>query len=113
MPTKPPMVRMLKVGLTPIDTRTTRPAPKRADFDRGSDHKAWRLEVLKRAHWRCQWPGCEVQGGPGGNQLIADHVHERRDGGAALDPSNGQALCRQHHALKTVQERARRMGETL
>ncbi|UYW33150.1 hypothetical protein [Methylorubrum extorquens] len=36
---------------------------------------------------------------------------ERRDGGAPLDPANGQALCPKHHSEKTARERAKRMGQ--
>ncbi|WP_232629142.1 HNH endonuclease signature motif containing protein [Methylobacterium sp. Leaf118] len=97
--------------LCALDTRTSRPPPKQADPELlTAEHKAWRLEVLKRAHWRCQWPGCGAQGGRGGVRLYADHIVERRDGGAALDPANGQALCSRHHSLKTARARAERMG---
>ena len=42
--------------------------------------------------------------------LVADHRIERRDRPElALEISNGWALCRKHHSLKTVAERARRM----
>lgn len=107
-------LKTIQPRLKAIDTRTVRPAPKRADAElMTAEHRAWRLEVLKRAHWRCQWPGCGVQGGRGGVVLYADHIHERRDGGDALDPENGQALCATHHGRKSAQERARRMGESL
>ncbi|GAA0262735.1 hypothetical protein LNAOJCKE_5197 [Methylorubrum aminovorans] len=94
-----------------LDTRTARPAPKQADPELLTpEHKAWRQEVLKRAGWKCQAPGCAVHGRRGGVRLYADHIVERRDGGDPLDPKNGQALCPSHHQKKTAAERARRMG---
>jgi 5-methylcytosine-specific restriction endonuclease McrA len=58
--------------------------------------------VVARAGHRCQRCGrmnC---------RLYADHIVERKDGGAVLDPSNGQALCASCHALKTSHARAER-----
>ncbi|WP_147049081.1 HNH endonuclease signature motif containing protein [Methylobacterium gnaphalii] len=96
-----------------LDTRTARPAPKVADPELlTAEHKAWRLEVLKRAHWRCQWPGCQAHGRRGGVRLYADHILERKDGGASLDPRNGQTLCPKHHQVKTAKARAARMRST-
>ncbi|MBA9071784.1 hypothetical protein FHR71_005570 [Methylobacterium sp. RAS18] len=101
----------LSPRLGTLDTRTARPAPKQADPELlTSEHKAWRQEVLKRAGWKCQAPGCTAHGRRGGIRLYADHIVERRDGGDPLDPKNGQALCPPHHQKKTAAERARRMG---
>jgi hypothetical protein len=83
------------------------PAPKQADDHYSSpEHKAWRTTVLKKAGYRCQHPGC-TKGAPE-HRLFADHIAEIRDGGARLDPNNGQALCGQHHTAKTARERAKR-----
>jgi len=40
--------------------------------------------------------------------LIADHIVERRDGGADLDKSNIELLCARHHGAKTQAARQRR-----
>ena len=37
--------------------------------------------------------------------MFADHIVERKDGGADLDPRNGQCLCGRHHTMKTAQTR--------
>ncbi|MBA9066986.1 hypothetical protein FHR71_000716 [Methylobacterium sp. RAS18] len=96
-----------------LDTRTARPALKTADPELLTpEHKAWRQEVLKRAGWKCQAPGCAVHGRRGGVRLYADHIIERLDGGDPLDPKNGQALGPSHHQKKTAAERARRMGKS-
>lgn len=44
--------------------------------------------------------------------MIADHIHERKDGGALLDPKNGQCLCVSHNTAKGIAARAARMKET-
>ena len=101
----------LSPRLGTLDTRTARPAPKVADPELLTpEHKAWRQEVLKRAGWKCQAPGCTAHGRRGGVRLYADHIVERRDGGAPLDPANGQALCAKHHSEKTARARAARMA---
>jgi hypothetical protein len=43
-----------------------------------------------------------------GERLILDHIVERRDGGAELDPNNTQWLTWGEHNAKTAQARARR-----
>ena len=94
-----------------LDTRFVKPPPKTADADLLTpEHQAWRNEVLKRARWKCQAPGCDQHGRRGGVRLYADHIVERRDGGSLHDPANGQALCGKHHSLKTAQARAERMS---
>jgi 5-methylcytosine-specific restriction protein A len=43
-----------------------------------------------------------------GERLILDHVHERRDGGADLDPRNTEWLTMSEHQAKTATARAKR-----
>lgn len=62
---------------------------------------------MERARWRCQ----AVEGGErcrARGRLYADHIIEIEDGGAKLDPGNGQALCHAHHEAKTAAARAAR-----
>ncbi|WP_262027135.1 HNH endonuclease [Microvirga sp. Mcv34] len=42
------------------------------------------------------------------DRVIADHIIERKDGGADLDENNIELLCHTHHQKKTAQARARR-----
>jgi hypothetical protein len=42
------------------------------------------------------------------HRLFADHIVEVADGGALLDPANGQCLCGAHHTLKTVRAKVAR-----
>jgi 5-methylcytosine-specific restriction endonuclease McrA len=79
-------------------------APKIAEDFYGS--KAWRALAAKAKHeagHRCQRQGCYSN-----KRLIADHIVERRDGGADLERSNIEVLCCDCHAKKTAQARARR-----
>ena len=97
-----------------LDPRTLRLTPKRAEADiPTTEHRAWRLEVLKRARWPRQWPGRDAQGGRGSVGLDADHIVERRDAGGPLDPTNGQALCPKQHAVKAARERAKAFSDRL
>ena len=44
--------------------------------------------------------------------MFADHRVELRDGGAALDPDNGQCLCGSCHTRKTLAARSARIAAT-
>ncbi len=109
------MARQIKPGIRTLDLRTARPLIKKADPELLTDeHKAWRIAVLNRAGWRCE----QVQDGircpksqASGHRMIADHIRERKDGGALYDIANGQCLCTQHNTLKGLQARQRRMEE--
>jgi len=77
-----------------------------------ADHRAWRQAVLKRAGYRCEVieNGMRCNRRAPASKLIADHVKERRDGGALLDLRNGMCVCMPHHIAKTRQVRAQRYG---
>ena len=53
---------------------------------------------------RCQRAGCPTPT----HRVIADHIVERKDGGADLDPRNVELLCFTHHQQKTAAARAAR-----
>jgi hypothetical protein len=96
-----------------VDTRRVTVAPERADAELLTpDHKAWALGVKRRAGWRCEIVenGLRCTNAAPAHRMYADHIVERRDGGAPLDPRNGRCVCRSHHGLKTAAERAKRMG---
>jgi len=106
------MVRTLRPSIAAMDVRSARPAPKVADPELLTpEHRAWRAAVLRRAGYRCEavddGKRCEVRAPA---RLFADHIIERKDGGAPLDPANGQCLCGSHHSAKTIAERAKRMA---
>lgn len=86
-----------------LDTRIAQPQPKIADEHyRTPEHKAWAKEVIRRAGYRCQNPACATPRQGQGRRLFADHRVELKDGGAPLDPNNGQALCATCHGNKTA-----------
>jgi 5-methylcytosine-specific restriction enzyme A len=97
-----------------LDSRTCKPPPKVADAElQTSAHRAWRRVVLVKAGFRCEaieGDGTRCQAHAPRDRLFADHIIERSDGGAALDPDNGQCLCGKHHTAKTIDARARRHG---
>lgn len=100
-----PRLRTLGPMVVPVDGRTTLPPPKERDAELGTPaHRAWSLEVRRRAGWKCEDCGAT------GVRLHADHVVERQDGGALLDPANGRALCTACHTRKTAAARAARHG---
>lgn len=72
----------------------------------------WRDAVVRRAGGRCQWVenGQRCTKGEPHHRMFADHVHEISDGGDPFDVNNGCCMCGQHHAVKTTQARAHRLG---
>lgn len=79
-----------------------RPAPKVAESFYTSPE--WRRLVAQVKRERGAY--CERCGSS--NRVIGDHIVERKDGGAELDPSNIELLCHAHHQAKTAQARAAR-----
>ena len=78
------------------------PPPKKVELFYQS--REWRSLVSSIKKQRGAW--CERCGSTKG--LIADHIVERKDGGADLDPANIELLCGKHHAAKTAEARKRR-----
>jgi len=105
-------VRLSKPRISTNDNRRVRPVvvPYRTDPElQTHEHKKWSIAVRRRAGYRCQG----AQHDPGkpreGVMLYADHIVERRDGGARYDLGNGQALCASCHVRKTFLARAQRL----
>lgn len=105
-------ITMITSGIRTMDSRTAKVPAKRADDElQTAAYREWSHGVKQRAGWRCEW----VEGGrrcqvKRPNRLFADHIVERRDGGALLDPDNGMCLCGSHHTRKTVAARAERLA---
>ena len=110
------MVRMLRPAISVADLRIARPREKRVDPELNTQaYKRWAEEVKRRAGYRCEHvdagrrcPRSKARG----DRMIADHIHERKDGGALLDPKNGQCLCVSHNTAQGIAARAARMKET-
>jgi 5-methylcytosine-specific restriction endonuclease McrA len=75
------------------------PTPPGGSRTTTPEHRAWRLAVLERDHWRCQlkYPPCT------GKATEADHITPDTQGGA-LTLDNGQATCVACHRVKTAIE---------
>ena len=75
-----------------------------------AEHRTWRDAVIARAGARCEAVdgGVRCRKAAPYHRMFADHVVELRDGGARLDPANGQCLCGAHHSAKTAAARAAR-----
>lgn len=87
-----------------LDMRVARPAPKVAEaFYRSTDWRKLVSSIIKARGRRCEACGFADA------RLIGDHIVERKDGGAELDPSNVQLLCLPCHNKKTAKEKAKRM----
>jgi 5-methylcytosine-specific restriction protein A len=104
---------MLKPAIAVADLRIARPREKRVDPELSTQaHKQWAADVKARAGYRCEevenGRRCEVRAPA---RLFADHIVERKDGGALLDPKNGRCLCGRHHTIKTTAARTARMAE--
>lgn len=100
------MTRMRTIGqrLTAVSSARLRLPPKVADSHYlTAEHRAWAKAVTARAGGACQACGAT------GKRLYADHIQELRDGGAATDLANGQALCGACHTAITAKRRAERM----
>lgn len=93
-----------------LDTRTAQPGPKEADPHYSTpEHRQWRAIVIARAGGRCEGIVNGHRCGRAERRMFADHIVERKDGGAEFDPANGQCLCGSCHSRKTAAARAQRM----
>lgn len=105
---------MSSTGIPVLDSRTCKPPPKTADAGlHDARHRRWRETVLERAGFRCEAveaDGTRCQAHAPRDRMFADHIVERRDGGAPFEAENGQCLCGKHHTLKTVRQRSKRMA---
>ena len=98
-----PRIPLLGTGIPRINGRSVQLPPKqRASIYGTPEHVAWARAVKARAHNQCQH--CGTSNG----RMYADHIKEVNDGGALLDPMNGQLLCSSCHQSKTLVERAKR-----
>lgn len=77
-------------------------------YDKGFySTKEWRAF---RQQFLTMYPICMVRG-CGQPAEVVDHILRRSAGGAALDPTNCQALCVPHHNQKTrLHDQPRRQG---
>ncbi len=104
----PPRIQVLRPRLKAAEFRTVLPPKKTPDPELTTEaHRKWRQDALRRAGYKCE--KCGASGNT--NRLFADHIKERRDGGALLDPANSMILCGACHTRKTAAARARRIHD--
>jgi 5-methylcytosine-specific restriction protein A len=91
-----------RLGAAPSRLRT---APKVADpFYLSTE---WRALKQRRRLDPDYYAACRRRKYPN-ERLILDHVRERRDGGAELDPANTEWLTMSEHQAKTARAKAER-----
>jgi 5-methylcytosine-specific restriction enzyme A len=99
--------------LSRIAPRLAEPAPRlklpAKLADPFYESTAWRslaLAIKDQRGWQCE--ACGRDGRKTPRLMIADHIIERKDGGADLDPLNIRVLCAGCHNAKTAKARAER-----
>lgn len=99
-----------RLGRAPTRMRA---APKLTDnFYLTAEWRSLAEQTKRRAGYSCESPDHEGPRDTPRRDLIADHIVERRDGGADLDISNTWCLCTACHNRKTALARAARNGAT-
>lgn len=109
------MAKLKTLGsrISTMDHRRVKPAHKVVESFYVS--AAWRnlMDTIIAQRGRiCEDPKCPKPHPPI-SRIFGDHIIERRDGGADLDPNNVQLLCGAAHTRKTMRARAARAGLTL
>jgi 5-methylcytosine-specific restriction enzyme A len=104
-----PRLSMLGNRTALFDTRSAKPAPKRADpFYLSAEWRALVADIIRERGARCEDSCCHYPGRTG-VRVFGDHIVELKDGGAPLDKTNVMLRCGSCHTRKTNAERARRM----
>jgi 5-methylcytosine-specific restriction protein A len=82
---------------------------KKADpFYLSPEWKALMRDIIRARGRRCEDPRHDPASPRDGVRLYGDHIIERNDGGAELDPANVLLRCGPCHGRKTAQARAAR-----
>lgn len=102
----PPLVKT-------IDTRTAPPAEKKTDpFYLSTEWREFINRIIAVRGVRCEDPQCKTPHRVP-TRIFGDHIKELQDGGARLDAANIMLRCGSCHTRKTIEERARRMADTI
>lgn len=101
-------LRMVAPRLATSGRSLRPPASGQTDgFYQSSPWQRLARSVKEARGYRCEECGVDKSDDPRG--LIADHVCERKDGGADLDPANIRLLCAACHNAKTAAARLTRV----
>ena len=107
-------LRTIGQKLRPSTTVKVRVPEKKAEsFYLSSEWRTLMDQIIKqrfgdREHARCEDPDCRMKNRIG-IRIFGDHIIERKDGGAALDPRNVLCRCGSCHTRKTGEQRAERL----
>lgn len=105
----PPKLRMATGRIRTADTSIARLPPKVAEaFYLSPEWRALVASLIAQRGRRCEVPTCGASGPD--VRIIGDHIVERRDGGAELDPTNIRLVCLPCHNRKTARARDERMA---
>jgi 5-methylcytosine-specific restriction endonuclease McrA len=89
--------------------RVSVPAKVADPFYETASWRALARALKEQRGWLCEMPECQRDCRSNPRTLIADHIIERSDGGADLDPANIMLMCLPCHNRKTVRARVRRL----
>lgn len=104
------MGRLKTIG-SRVSALPPRAAPPQKAVDPFYESPEWRefaREIKRQRGYICENPDCRKDCSHAPRGLIADHIVERKDGGADFDPLNVMLLCIGCHNSKTAIERAKR-----
>lgn len=103
-------LRLFEPRVSTLDTRAVKQQRVVDPYYQSQEHRLWRDQVVAKAGGQCEAidraTGLRCTKAEPRHRMFADHITERRDGGANLGP--GQCLCGAHHAIKTSEARAAR-----
>jgi 5-methylcytosine-specific restriction enzyme A len=107
------MWRMARLKAAPVllgtMPRKVSPPVKLAEpFYQSREWRDFAALIKRQRGYLCE--GCGKDCKPYPFTLKADHIIERRDGGADFDPLNVQCLCQGCHNAKTARARGERWG---
>ena len=103
------MVRLVDPSVRCIDVRSANPAPKYVDpFYQSAEWTAFQSAVVAERGRVCEDPACDGRTHRPGMRVFADHIVERKDGGAPFDRRNIMLRCGASHSRKTALARAKR-----
>ena len=97
-------MRMVRGRLSRPPNRIEPPAKAVDPFYRSTDWVLLARAIKAQRGYRCE--ACDRDCSDNRRALIADHVIERRDGGADLDPLNVRLMCLPCHNAKTAHARS-------
>ena len=99
------MVRLMRIGQR-IGTMRAKVQPMPKVADRFYLSREW-LALRERRMLDPDYHAAKARAGPG-ERLVLDHIVERKDGGADLDPANTAWLTYSEHQAKTARAKRAR-----